>query len=100
MFHPADVNTLIDDIIRVGSRSSIGPYAGGTESALDDDTVTMEQDVIVDGALSILKRRLAVGKTASETANLNEEANYHEDRFRQGLIRSGYPPLITFQGER
>jgi hypothetical protein len=96
VFHPADVNDLIDDIIRIGTRSSIGAYSGGSESALDDDTVTLEQDVMVDGCLSLLKRRLAVGKNESETLNFNEEANFHEDSFREGLVRLGYPPLITF----
>ena len=95
-FHPYDINNIIDDIIRVGTRSALPAFAGGTEAIKDADTTTLERDVIVDGALSMLKRRLAVDKNQTEAAHLNEEAQFHEDRFRAGILRLGYPPLAEF----
>ena len=89
-FHPEDINDVIDDIIRVGTRGALGALAS------DTSTTTLERDIVVDGALSILKRHLAVGKNQMEAEHLNEEAQFHEDRFRAGILRSGYPPLEEF----
>ncbi len=95
-FHPYDINNIIDDIIRIGTRGALPAFAGATEALKDADTTTFERDVIVDGALSILKRHLAVDKNEMEAAHLNEEAQFHEDRFRAGILRLGYPPLEGF----
>lgn len=95
-FHPYDINDVIDDIIRVGTKSALPAFAGGTEAIKDADTTTLERDVIVDGALFILKRHLAVSKNTIDAAHLNEEAQFHEDRFRAGVLRLGYPPLAEF----
>lgn len=93
-FHPYDINDVIDDIIRVGTKSALPAFAGATEALKDADTTTFERDVLVDGALSILKRHLAVGKGQNEAVHLNEEAQFHEDRFSAGVLRLGYPPLL------
>lgn len=95
-FHPYDINNIIDDIIRVGTRGASPAFSGGTEALKDVDTTTFERDVIVDGALSILKRHLAVDRNLIDAAHLNEEAQFHEDRFRAGILRLGYPPLAEF----
>lgn len=87
MFHPDDINNLINDIIRDGSRGALGSLS------VDGDTTIFEQDLILDGALYTLKRRKALRETGQEAFRLKREALFHESNYRAGLTISGYQPL-------
>ncbi len=87
ILHPEDINDVINDIIRFGTRSTLSSLTSDT-----DETV-LERDVLVNGATAILKRRLAVGKGKFESAHVNEEAQYYEDKYLSGLVRQGYEPM-------
>lgn len=87
VFHPDAINDLINDIIRDGSRSALSAMS------VDGDTTIFERDLILDGALYVLKRRLALRETGQESFRLKMEARLHESNYRSGLIISGYQPL-------
>ena len=87
VFHPDDINNLINDIIRDGSRGALSALS------VDGDSTTFERDIILDGALSTLKRRLSIRKSGQEAFRLKKEAQFHEINYRAGLGLSGYQPL-------
>lgn len=87
VFHPESINDLINDLIRDGSRGALSAMSA------DGDTTTFERDLILDGALYILKRRLSMRETGQEAFRLKQESQFHESNYRTGLIISGYQPL-------
>lgn len=87
VFHPDDVNDAIDDVIRDGTRGALGALA--TDSA----TTVFERDVLVNGVLAMLKRRMASLVGEEDFSRVTFEADTHEQNYIDGLIRSGYPPL-------
>jgi hypothetical protein len=89
VFYPEEINRVINDIIRDGSRGALSAIPDD-----DDSTTTIfERDVIVDGALYILKRRLSMMETGQEAFRLKRESLFHEGNYRSGLIIGGYKPL-------
>ncbi len=93
VFHPDEINDLINDIIRDGSRDALSALS------VDGDTTTFEYDLILDGALFVLKRRLSTRETGQEAFRLKKEAQFHESNYRSGLIRGGYQPLSILRAE-
>ena len=93
VFHPDSINDLINDIIRDGSRDALSTMS------LDGDTTTFEYDLILDGSLFVLKRRLSTRESGQEAFRLKKEAQLHESNYRSGLVRGGYQPLAILQVE-
>ena len=62
--------------------------------SVDGDSTTFERDLILDGALYILKRRLSLRETGQESFRLKQESFLHEFNYRSGLTISGYQPLV------
>ena len=89
VFHPDEINDLINDIIRDGSRGALSALS------VDGSTTTFERDLILDGSLYILKRRLSTRETGQEAFRLKKEAQFHEGNYRSGLIIGGYQPLAV-----
>ena len=82
-FHPGVVNDVINDVIRFAARGTLAALTA------DTGTTTLEQDVLVAGALAALTRSLA----AHEPSNIGRiaQAQQYEEEYLEGLVRLGYP---------
>lgn len=92
IFYPGEVNNIINNINRIASRGALSAMT------TDAGTTILELDVLVDGVLAQLKRRMSL-----EDARINEnpalalEATQHDEAFNQGLVRLGYQRSTGWQ---
>ncbi len=92
VFYPERINSIINTVNRMGSRGALG------DMTTDTATTVMELDVLVEGVLAQLKRRLSIDDSKiNESQVLAVESLQHEEEFNQGLVRIGYrkEPAIT-----
>lgn len=92
VFYPEEINKIINNINRIASRGAL--------SAMTTDTGTtiLELDVLVDGVLAQLKRRMSLEDArVQENPALALEAVQHEEAFNQGLVSLGYQRSTRWQ---
>ena len=79
----------------MGSRGALG------DMTTDTATTVMELDVLVEGVLAQLKRRLSIDDSKiNESQVLEVESLQHEEEFKQGLVRLGYRKEPVIKKER